>query len=184
MAGITIRGIDACLTRLENAEAQLTSPNSDARKALLNRLSNMAKNEMENRYTIAASSYPKEQFKEWHVEKSEKNGTEMTVTAKGLSILFLEFGTGLKRINGPTEHPEANEYGYGFRTFSATHQRHLWNPRYLKKYKGFWFEPIRGVKVSGNPPAMGWYKARELIKNHDTIKKISSEVFNVFLHAK
>ena len=93
-----------------------------------------------------------------------------------------EFGTGLKRINGPTEHPEADEYGYGFRTFSAKHQKYLWNPRFLKKYKGSWFEPIYGKKVSGNPPAMGWYKARELIKNHSTIQEAADTVFNVFGH--
>ena len=174
-----IIGFNKCWKRLHNAEKQMTSANSDARKALLNRLSSIAKNEMENRYATVAKSYP---IKQWSVEKSDRNGTEMTVTAKGLSVLFLEFGTGLKRINGPTEHPEADEYGYGFRTFSAKHQKYLWNPRFLKKYKGSWFEPIYGKKVSGNPPAMGWYKARELIKNHSTIQEAADTVFNVFGH--
>lgn len=88
------------------------------------------------------------------------------VKAEGQSVLFLEFGSGVRYGDG---HPENAEYGMGPGTYPDG-KGHWDDPKgwYLPKDKG-------GGHTYGNPPAMAMYEARKTIEQ-DLIR-IVKEVF-------
>lgn len=89
------------------------------------------------------------------------------VVANGESVLFIEFGAGVKHGYG---HPEANEFGMGPGTYPDG-KGHWNDPNgwYLPKSAG-------GGHTYGNPPAMPMYEARKQIEQELPI--IVKEVFS------
>ena len=88
------------------------------------------------------------------------------VKAEGQSVLFLEFGSGVRYGDG---HPENAEYGMGPGTYPGG-KGHWDDPKgwYLPKDKG-------GGHTYGNPPAMAMYEARKAIEQE--LIRIVKEVF-------
>lgn len=88
------------------------------------------------------------------------------VKAEGESVLFLEFGSGIRYGGG---HPENSEYGMGPGTYPDG-KGHWDDPKgwYLPKDKG-------GGHTYGNPPAMAMYEARKSIEQE--LVRIVKEVF-------
>lgn len=88
------------------------------------------------------------------------------VVANGESVLFIEFGTGIKHGYG---HPEAQEFGMGPGTYPDG-KGHWNDPNgwYLPKSAG-------GGHTYGNPPAMPMYEARKQIEQE--LPRIVKEVF-------
>lgn len=88
------------------------------------------------------------------------------VKAEGQSVLFLEFGSGVRYGDG---HPENAEYGMGPGTYPDG-KGHWDDPNgwYLPKDKG-------GGHTYGNPPAMAMYEARKTIEQE--LIRIVKEVF-------
>ena len=88
------------------------------------------------------------------------------VKAEGESVLFLEFGSGIRYGEG---HPESAEYGMGPGTYPDG-KGHWDDPKgwYLPKDKG-------GGHTYGNPPAMAMYEARKTIEQE--LIRIVKEVF-------
>ena len=88
------------------------------------------------------------------------------VKAEGESVLFLEFGSGIRYGEG---HPENAEYGMGPGTYPDG-KGHWDDPKgwYLPKDKG-------GGHTYGNPPAMAMYEARKSIEQE--LVRIVKEVF-------
>ena len=89
------------------------------------------------------------------------------VVANGESVLFIEFGTGIKHGYG---HPEAQEFGMGPGTYPDG-EGHWDDPDgwYLPKSAG-------GGHTYGNPPAMPMYEARKQIMQE--LPAIVKEVFS------
>lgn len=89
------------------------------------------------------------------------------VVANGESVLFIEFGTGIKHGYG---HPEAQEFGMGPGTYPDG-KGHWNDPNgwYLPKSAG-------GGHTYGNPPAMPMYEARKQIEQE--LPMIVKEVFS------
>ena len=88
------------------------------------------------------------------------------VVANGESVLFIEFGAGIKYGYG---HPEANEFGMGPGTYTS--EKGNWEKEkgwYIPKDKG-------GGHTYGNPPAMPMYEARKAIEQE--LPRIVKEVF-------
>lgn len=88
------------------------------------------------------------------------------VVANGESVLFIEFGAGVKHGYG---HPKANEFGMGPGTYPDG-KGHWNDPNgwYLPKSAG-------GGHTYGNPPAMPMYEARKQIEQE--LPRIVKEVF-------
>lgn len=88
------------------------------------------------------------------------------VKAEGQSVLFLEFGSGVRYGDG---HPENAEYGMGPGTYPDG-KSHWDDPKgwYLPKDKG-------SGHTYGNPPAMAMYEARKTIEQE--LVRIVKEVF-------
>lgn len=102
-----------------------------------------------------------------HVEEIS-NG--YVVKADGESVLFLEFGSGIKFSNDI--HPESAKYGMGAGTYPIPPGKGHWNdPKgwYIPKDKG-------GGHTYGNPPAMAMYEARKEIERR--LHELAREVFN------
>lgn len=57
------------------------------------------------------------------------------IKAKGEELLFVEFGTGYLKNVGTSY---GNKLGYTPKSWSATHEHFLTDPRKVKKYKGRW----------------------------------------------
>lgn len=88
------------------------------------------------------------------------------ITASGESLLFIEFGSGIKYGSG---HPLAQEMGYGPGTYPG---KGHWNDPsgwYLPKEKG-------GLHTFGNPPSPGMYEAGKTIR--EEVERISREVLS------
>ena len=88
------------------------------------------------------------------------------IKAEGESVLFLEFGGGIRYGSG---HPENAEYGMGPGTYPS--EKGNWdNPNgwYIPKDRG-------GGHTYGNPPAMAMYEARKAIEQE--LVRIVKEVF-------
>lgn len=88
------------------------------------------------------------------------------IKAEGESVLFLEFGSGIRYGSG---HPENAKYGMGPGTYPS--EKGNWdNPNgwYIPKDRG-------GGHTYGNPPAMAMYEARKAIEQE--LVRIVKEVF-------
>lgn len=86
-----------------------------------------------------------------------------TVQANGKTVLFIEFGAGIRYGAG---HPENSEHGMG--------------PGTYPEGKGHWDSPNGwyipgGQHTYGNPPAMPMYEARKTIERE--LPRIVKEVF-------
>ncbi len=94
----------------------------------------------------------------------------LRITARGKTVLFLEFGSGAMFGYG---HPKAAEMGYGPGTFSdneALGGKHHWNDP-----KGWYYE--HGHKSHGNEPAMAMQTAAEDMRR--AVAETAREVFSV-----
>ena len=90
-----------------------------------------------------------------------------SIEATGKSVLFIEFGSGVRYGYG---HPQAGEFGFGPGTWSeGPNGRGMWDNE-----KG-WYTPDR-EHTYGNPPAMAMYHASRAIKN--ALPEVFSEVFH------
>lgn len=88
------------------------------------------------------------------------------IKAEGESVLFIEFGAGIKYGSG---HPEAAQYGMGPGTYPDG-KGHWDNPH------GWWLPKERGGgHTYGNAPAMPMYNARKTIEQE--LERIVREVF-------
>lgn len=90
--------------------------------------------------------------KDYFVYPKLKDLNEGEIRAKGVSVIFLEFGSGV----GAT-HKEGGEFGFVEDSWSSTH---------AKQYheKGYW--KYNGKMITGQPAAMGLYNARKhILKN-------------------
>ena len=91
------------------------------------------------------------------------------IVAKGPSVLFWEFGSGLIGYG----HPFAAELGFGPGTWSdGPNGKHHWdNP------KGWYIPGTASQKTHGNPPALAMYSAGKLVKEElrSLIPKIIDE---------
>lgn len=89
------------------------------------------------------------------------------VRANGESVLFLEFGSGVRYGTG---HPEASDFGMGAGTYPDG-KGHWDDPR------GWWIpKSAGGGHTYGNPPAMAMYDARKQIEQE--LPRIVKEVFS------
>ena len=89
------------------------------------------------------------------------------IKAEGQSVLFLEFGSGIRYGSG---HPENAEYGMGPGTYPDG-KGHWDDP------KGWWLPKNKGGgHTYGNPPAMAMYEARKSIEQE--LARIVKEVFS------
>lgn len=89
------------------------------------------------------------------------------IKAEGQSVLFLEFGSGIRYGSG---HPENAEYGMGPGTYPDG-KDHWDDP------KGWWLPKNKGGgHTYGNPPAMAMYEARKSIEQE--LARIVKEVFS------
>lgn len=88
------------------------------------------------------------------------------IKAEGESVLFLEFGSGIRYGSG---HPENAEYGMGPGTYPDG-KGHWDDP------KGWWIpKSAGGGHTYGNPPAMAMYEARKAIEQE--LVRVVKEVF-------
>lgn len=96
----------------------------------------------------------------------EETATGCTVKADGESVLFLEFGSGIRYGGG---HPENAAFGMGPGTYPEG-KGHWDDPR------GWWLPKSAGGGHSyGNPPAMAMYEARKTILRE--LPRVVKEVF-------
>lgn len=89
------------------------------------------------------------------------------VRANGESVLFLEFGSGIRYGTG---HPEASDFGMGAGTYPDG-KGHWDDPN------GWWIPKSKGGgHTYGNPPSMAMYEARKHIEQE--LPRIVKEVFS------
>lgn len=97
------------------------------------------------------------------VERGE--GNTYYIKAAGHTVLFMEFGAGVKHGYG---HPLASEFGMGPGTYPG--QTHAFDP------KGWWFgESGHLTHTYGNAPGMPMYNAAKDLRNE--ILQVAKEVF-------
>ena len=89
------------------------------------------------------------------------------IKAEGQSVLFLEFGSGIRYGSG---HPENAKYGMGPGTYPD-------GKGHWDDLKGWWLPKNKGGgHTYGNPPAMAMYEARKSIEQE--LVRIVKEVFS------
>lgn len=100
------------------------------------------------------------------VERGE--GNTYYINADGETVLFMEFGAGVKHGYG---HPQADEFGMGPGTYPEG-KGHWDDPR------GWWFKDKSGTKIHtyGNAPGMPMYNAAKDLRKE--ILAVAREVFN------
>lgn len=100
------------------------------------------------------------------VVTAEPTENGYVVRADGESVLFIEFGSGVRYGDG---HPENAEFGMGPGTYPDG-KGHWDDPR------GWWIpKSAGGGHTYGNPPAMAMYDARKTIMQE--LPRIIKEVF-------
>ena len=104
--------------------------------------------------------------KDFSVSVEETEGG-YNILANGDTILFLEFGAGIKYGYG---HPLAGDFGYGPGTYPPTDPK---NPHWDDP--NGWYIP-GGEKSYGNPPHMPMYNAAQEIKRE--VERVAREVFS------
>ena len=115
---------------------------------------------------IYAGAHDYEGEREEQVTVEQRGEATYAIVASGRTVLFLEFGAGVKFGGG---HPQAGEFGYGPGTYPG--QTHAFDP------KGWWFEDADGKHHTyGNAPSMAMYNtAKEL---RERIEEVAREVFS------
>lgn len=98
------------------------------------------------------------------VEETDKG---YKILASGETVLFLEFGAGVKYGSG---HPLNGEFGMGPGTYNPTSEN--WKSPY-----GWWFGGKYGAEHTyGNPPSMAMYNTGKDLKKE--ILRVAQEVFS------
>lgn len=89
------------------------------------------------------------------------------ILANGESVMFLEFGAGVRYGYG---HPQADEFGFGPGTYNPTSDN--WNSPY-----GWYYPKAAGGSghTYGNPPNMPMYNAAKEIRKE--VERVAREVF-------
>lgn len=98
----------------------------------------------------------------------DDTGSVAVIYAEGLSVAFIEFGSGAKYGYG---HPTAGKHGYGPGTWSD--DKSLGGKGHWDNPKGWYFG--KGQHSYGNPPAMAMYQAVQEMTVQLT--QIAREVF-------
>lgn len=94
--------------------------------------------------------------------------TKLRVVARGKSVLFIEFGTGITYSG--YKHPMASQFGYGPSTWSLGPEgKGRWD-----NYYGWYY--AKGKRSYGNPPARAMYEASKTMR--DKITQIAKEVYS------
>ena len=96
-----------------------------------------------------------------------------TVRVDGESVLFIEFGAGVKHGYG---HPEAKQAGMGPGTWPDKHYRVGKGGKLIANWENpsGWFTP-EGIHTYGNPPAAFMYRSVKDLK--ESLKSVIQEVF-------
>lgn len=97
------------------------------------------------------------------VTVEQRSENTFAIVAGGESVLFLEFGAGIKYGYG---HPQNGQFGYGPGTYPG--KGHWNDPR-------GWHIPGSGERTYGNPPSMAMYTTARDLRN--SIQEVAREVF-------
>lgn len=107
---------------------------------------------------------------------AEETANGYVVRADGESVLFLEFGSGIRYGKG---HPENAEFGMGPGTYPSEKGRKASDENWYHNWEhpgGWWLPKEKGGEHTyGNPPAMAMYEARKTILQE--LPRIVKEVF-------
>ena len=105
--------------------------------------------------------------KDVSVEIEWESENAVCVTARGQTVLFIEFGSGARYGYG---HPLADQYGYGPGTWSTNEA--LGGKGHWDDENGWYYE--HGKKSWGNPPSMTMYNTSKEIqaKINEVIKGV------------
>lgn len=103
---------------------------------------------------------------DYHITVEPGEGNTYYIKADGQTVLFMEFGTGIRHGHG---HPLESEFGMGAGTYPG--QKHALDP------KGWWFgEKGNRTHTYGNAPGMPMYNAAKDLRRE--ILQVAKEVFN------
>lgn len=104
---------------------------------------------------------------DYNITVDRKDENTYVIKANGKSVLFMEFGAGVKHGYG---HPQAEEFGMGPGTYP--NGKGHWNDP-----KGWWFgEKGHWTHTYGNAPGMPMYNAAKDLRKE--IMTVVREVFN------
>ena len=104
---------------------------------------------------------------DYNITVDRKDENTYVIKADGKSVLFMEFGAGVKHGYG---HPQAEEFGMGPGTYP--NGKGHWNDP-----KGWWFgEKGHWTHTYGNAPGMPMYNAAKDLRKE--IMTVVREVFN------
>jgi len=171
MFQIEVKGLDRLVKRLENYANDLESK----KKTFLEKLGEIGVTAAKFRFADAEYAG----FNDVAVEPTWIDDNTLAVMAVGSSVLFIEFGTGIRY----EEHPMADEFGYHHGTYG---QGKGANP------KGWVYKGVQGnagipvtdrsgrvkdgvYRTFGNPPARAMYEASKDMRNK--LLDIAKEVF-------
>lgn len=102
---------------------------------------------------------------DYKVEYQPGQGNTFYILAGGETVMFMEFGAGVKHGNG---HPQAQEFGMGPGTYPG--QKHAFDPQ------GWWFnQDGQKIHTYGNAPGMPMYNAAKDLRKE--IQQVAQEVF-------
>lgn len=175
--GISITGnTTRVFTHLEELKLNFDVENGSKLHTFCEVLAELGRVEAEELYNIAAAvagdQAPTIDSAQWLDDKT------LILTASGIHILFLEFGTGILNFSNtyPTDTLDAARNAQQFygSSWSATHSKWLVEPK-VSKYHGWW--PWHGKWVSGNPPAKAMYEAGKTMRENmeEVVKRVFGE---------
>ena len=102
---------------------------------------------------------------DYKIDVHRGEGNTYIITADGESVLFMEFGAGVKYGGG---HPQESEFGMGPGTYPG--QKHAFDPN------GWWFnQDGQKIHTFGNAAGMPMYNAAKDLR--EEILKVAREVF-------
>lgn len=103
---------------------------------------------------------------DYEITVEQVDESTYAVKADGDSVLFMEFGAGVKHGYG---HPQAEEFGMGPGTYPN-------GKGYWKDPNGWWFKQgDQKIHTYGNAPGMPMYNAAKSIR--EEVLKVAQEVF-------
>ena len=103
---------------------------------------------------------------DYKVEVQKGQGNTYYILADGETVLFMEFGAGVKHAG--SGHPKASEFGMGPGTYP--NQKHAFDPN------GWWFnQDGEKIHTYGNAPGMPMYNAGQDLRKE--ILQVAQEVF-------
>lgn len=154
----------AGIRRLEEALAAYQLQQQQKANVLVERLATLGASVASLRFARAAYTGLKDA-----VVSVEEIPNGCVVKANGESVLFLEFGSGVRYGGG---HPENGEFGMGPGTWSdGPNGKGHWEDS-----RGWWIpKSAGGGHTYGNPPAMAMYDARKTVLRE--LPQIVKEVF-------